>query len=232
MALVYKFFKARNFYTHFFTFRAFVAHSEIVLIDANLEHEERSILEEYEGKLKVDGGVIPDPIALKTGWVGEENGISKWPSTFYNDIANYLKIYRPDFINRLDRKYKFGKACRYFADNFAREIYYHNISEKSKYCVLKCRVVPSQKMSPKPCHVWAAVVKDVDSDFPGGTIKTAYCICTAGLGVPVTVSRHFYFESDFLLLQVKLNFPKLVNSVSGMYHQVPKLILHHYQIRK
>ena len=113
-----------------------------------------------------------------------------------------------------------------------REICYHNISEKSKYYVLKCRVVPSQKMSPKPCHVWAAVVKDVDSDFPGGTIKTAYCICTAGLGVPVTVSRHFYFESDFLLLQVKLNLPKLVNSVSGMYHQVPKLILHHYQLRK
>ena len=31
-------------------------------------------------------------------------------------------------------------------------------------------------------HVWAFVVKDVGSDFPGGTIKTTCCTCTAGLG--------------------------------------------------
>ena len=120
-------------------------------------------------------------MALKTGWVGEENGVSKWPSIFYNDIANYLKILGPDFINKLDRKFKLGKAYSYFADNFVREIYYHNISEKSKYCILKCRVVPSQKVSSKPYHVWAVFVKNVESDFPVGTIKTAYCICTAGL---------------------------------------------------
>ena len=75
--MVYKIFKSRNFYTHCFTFTAFVAHSENVLVDPNLEHEERSILEEYKGKLKVDGGVIPDPMVLKIGWVGEENGFSK-----------------------------------------------------------------------------------------------------------------------------------------------------------
>ena len=45
-------------------------------------------------------------MALKTGWVGEENDVSKWPSIFYNDIANYLKIPGSDFINCLDREYK------------------------------------------------------------------------------------------------------------------------------
>ena len=56
--MVYKFFKVRNFYTHCFTFRAFVAHSKNVLFDPNLEYEERSILEEYQSKLKVDDDVI------------------------------------------------------------------------------------------------------------------------------------------------------------------------------
>ena len=150
MTIVYKFFKVRNFYTYCFTFRAFVAHSENVLVEPNLEDEERSILEEYKGKLKVDGDLIPYPKALKTGWVGEENAVSKWPSIFYNDISNYLKILGPDFTNRLDREYKLGKAYSYLADNFVREIYYHNIKEKSKHCILKCRVVPSQKVSSKP----------------------------------------------------------------------------------
>ena len=90
--MVYKFFKTRNFYARCFTFRAFVAHSENVLVVTNLEHEERSISEEYKGKLKVDGDVIPDLIVLKTGWVDEENGVSIWPSIFDNDIVNYLKI--------------------------------------------------------------------------------------------------------------------------------------------
>ena len=62
-----------------------------------------------------------------------------------------------------------------------REIYYHNISEKSKYCILKCHAVTSQKVFSDPGHVWAVAVKDVDSDFPGGTIKTVFYACTAGL---------------------------------------------------
>ena len=138
-------------------------------------------MEEYKGKLKVDGDVIPDPMTLKTGWISEGNSISEWPSIFYIDIANYLKNFGLDFINPLDQEYKLGKAYHYFTDNFVREIYY-NISEKSKYCILKCHVVPSQKVSSKPYHNWTVVVKYVDSDFPSGTIKTAYCTCTAGLG--------------------------------------------------
>ena len=158
--MVYKIFKSHNFYTHCFTCTAFLVHSENVLIDPNLKHEERSILEEYKGKFKVDGDAIPDPMALNTGWIGEENGVSKWPSVFYNDIANYLKILGPDFINGLAREYKLGKAYRYFADNFVREIYYLDISEKSKYCILKCHVVSSQKVSSNPYYVWAVAVKD------------------------------------------------------------------------
>ena len=230
--MVYKFFKARNFYTHCFTFRAFVAHSKNVLVDPNLEYEERSILEEYQSKLKVDSDVIPDPMALKTRWVGEENGISKSPSIFYNDVANYLKIIGPDFINRLDREYKLGKAYRDFADNFVREIYYHNISEKSEYCILKCRVFLSRKVSSKPYHVWAAVVKDVDNDFPGGTIKAVYCTCTASLGVSCNHITAFLFRVESFVVTGKTKPSKTSQLCNWNVPSGTKLILHHCQLRK
>ena len=54
--------------------------------------------------LKVDSDVIPDTIALKTGWVVPENVVPKWSSIFCNGFANYLKILGPDLINRLDRE--------------------------------------------------------------------------------------------------------------------------------
>lgn len=37
-------------------------------------------------------------------------------------------------------------------------------------------------MSSNPHHDWAVVVKNADKDFPGATIQTAYCNCTADLG--------------------------------------------------
>ena len=80
---------------------------------------------------------------------------------------------------------------------------YHNISEKSKYCILKCCVASLQKVSSKPCHVWAAVVKDVDSDFPGGTIKTAYCTCTAGLGGSLNHIMAFLFRVESFVVTGK-----------------------------
>ena len=175
-------------------------------------------------------------MALKTVWVGEENGASKWPQhfimilrplIFYNDIVNYLKILGPDSINWLDREYRLGKAYRCFADNFMREINYHNINEISKYFILKYRVVTSQKVSSKPYNVWSVVVKDVVTDFAGGTKKTGYCTCRAGSGGFFNHITAFSIQVESFLLHVKKNLPKLVKSVSGMYHQVRKLILHH-----
>ena len=56
--MAYKFFKKGNFYMHCYTFGEFAAHSENVLVDPNVKHEETSILEGYKGKLKVDGDVF------------------------------------------------------------------------------------------------------------------------------------------------------------------------------
>ena len=135
---------------------------------------------EYRKKLTINGVEIPDPFDLKSGWVDEENGLTKWPFLVYTNIADFFKMKGPKFISDVEREYKLGKAYRYFECQFVREIFYNPISPKSKYCILRCRVVPSQRTSSKAYAVWVCVTKDFQ-DSPGGEIHAAYCTCTAGL---------------------------------------------------
>ena len=149
-----------------------------------MEAKERTILEEYTAKLVVQDTVIPDPMSLKDGWLKEKDnngdGLLHWPSVDYLDIANYIGLTQPDFIKRLQSDYKQGKCYRYFACDFVREVYYHPISSTSEFCIMKCKVVPSQRVNSKPYDVWAVITKD-SKELPGGEIKSAYCSCTAGL---------------------------------------------------
>ena len=163
-----------------FTFKAFVASAERANIDPELEHEERAVLYEYKSKLSQQNNSLPDPLGIKTGWIGENNGITKWPSLIYKDIADHLSLLGPDFISRLEREYKLGKSYRYFAGEFVREIFFHAIDDTSPFCFVRCRVAPSQRTSSKPYQVWACLRKDT-ADNPGGQILSTYCTCTAGL---------------------------------------------------
>ena len=83
-------------------------------------------------------------------------------------------------MKHLINEYKGGKAHRYFTCNWVKEVYYHEISETSPYCILKCRITLSQRLSSKRYQVWVIVEKDSKENL-GGTIKSAYCTCTAGL---------------------------------------------------
>ena len=159
-----------------------MAYSENVTVDPDLEHEERSVLDEYRQKLVFKGTVLPDPLGTKEDWNGEAKSIAQWPSVYYHDISNYLKLLGPIFIAKFDREYKLGKAYRYFTDELVREIYYHPISDNSPCCMLRCRCIHSQSMNLKPYQVWAIIRKDQGEDCPGGDIISAYCSCTAGLG--------------------------------------------------
>ena len=71
------------------------------------------------------------------------------------------------------------------------------MSERSCQCILKCKIVPSQRVSIKP-YVWAIIEKD-QIDKPGGKIYSAYCTCTAGLqgGCNHVVAMLFKIESAF-----------------------------------
>ena len=138
-------------------------------------------MDEYQRKLKIGDITIPDPLKIKSDWVGEKNGIEKWPSVIYKNIADYFSLLGPDFISQLEREYKLGKAYRYYACEFVREIFYHKVDDISPYCILKCRIVPSQRTSAKPYQVWVVITKDCGDDNPGGQIQSGYCTCTAGL---------------------------------------------------
>ena len=111
-------------------------------------------------------------------------------------VSIYLSILAPELIYRLETEYKLGKAYRYFSCDFVREIYYHLVSERSCQCILKCKIVPSQRVSIKPYDVWAIIEKD-QIDKLGGKIYSAYCTCTAGLqgGCNHVVAMLFKIES-------------------------------------
>ncbi|XP_057305548.1 uncharacterized protein LOC130643085 [Hydractinia symbiolongicarpus] len=163
--------------------RAFSAYEENIPIDRDVERRERLLLAEYQKKLVVEEEHIPDPLDITNGWLAEQkgSGLRKWPSVYYTNIESYLKILQKtdSLIRRLESEYKEGKSYRYFRCNFVKEIFYNDICEESKYCVLRCRVTPSQSIHNKPYHVWAIIEKD--GARPGGRIKSAHCTCVAGL---------------------------------------------------
>ena len=157
--------------------RAYAAHCDNIPAQAELEEKERTVLDEYVAKLMIDDKVMPDPMSLKDGWLKEKetggnHGILQWPSMIYVDIANFVGLSQPDFLKRLQSEYKQGKCYRYFANDFVRDIHFHPISEHSELCILKCKVVPSQRVTSKPYDVWSIVVKDTKEE-PGGEIKSA-----------------------------------------------------------
>ena len=58
-------------------------------IDSQREHIERKLLDEYKEKLVVDNKNLQDPLDIKNGWVGEENGIKLWPQLYLTDITRF-----------------------------------------------------------------------------------------------------------------------------------------------
>ena len=140
------------------------------------------MLQEYKQKLNIQGNVIPDPFDLKSGCVNEKSGMKKWPRLYFSDISRFYSFIldKDSLIHRLEYKYKQGKAYRYFTNSFIGEILYHNIDEKSKFCLLKTKCLPSQHVNMKQYDLWVVCRKDL-IDSIGVEILSAYCTCTAGL---------------------------------------------------
>ena len=57
----------------------------------------KKLLDEYKEKLVVDCKNLEDPLDIKNGWVGEENGIKLWPKLYLTDITRF-------YGNVLDKK--------------------------------------------------------------------------------------------------------------------------------
>ena len=149
-------------------------------MDPEIEHRERVLLEEY--KQKFESLSLPDPLTLKTSWVGEKSGIKSWPKVYFMDISAYFKavISKEDLLQRVECEYKEGKAYRYFSNGFVREISINQVSHENKYCIIKAKCLPSQRVNNKQYDVWSIVEKSTQDQL-GGRIMASYCTCTAGL---------------------------------------------------
>ena len=148
--------------------KAFCTWCDKVPVNPELERNARCIRKECRAKLLINKDiVIPDPLNLKSGWIGEVKGIQNCPSIFYTDIANLLSLTQPDFIKRLESEYKQGKAYRYFSCEFVREIYIDELNKNTPVCILKCKVIPCQLINSKSHDVWAVVQKNKPY-VPGG----------------------------------------------------------------
>ena len=57
---------------------------------------------------------------------------------------------------------------------------YNEFNKETPVCILKCKVIPSQRINSKPYDVWAVVLKNKPNE-PGDCIHSAYCTCAAGI---------------------------------------------------
>ncbi|XP_070579493.1 uncharacterized protein [Ptychodera flava] len=158
---------------------AFAANTLKIPVNASVLEEEISRQLRYLRLLPTDDGDFPDPIKLDQGWETEDTGMSKWPPTFLADISDYLRKHETDIESaglrkRLLRDYKEGKAFSYFSSQFLFEVNYHHVGTDKKYCILKSKCIPSQKISAMPHDVWVVIHKK------NGEIHSAYCSCLAG----------------------------------------------------
>ena len=162
--------------------RAYDLYEEGIHVNPEREHVERALFEEYKQKLNIEDETIPDPVDLKVGWIGEENGMEQWPRLYVSVISQYYSsiLGKTDLINRLECEYKQGKVYRCFSNKFIGEILFHYISDESKFSILKTKGVPSQRVSMKQYDVWVICCKN-KGHFAGGQILAGYCTCTAGL---------------------------------------------------
>lgn len=144
----------------------------------------KQAFDDYQGILRLPKGTtLPDPFKITDGWIGEGNddGMTHWPPITIVDIVDH---FREQHINsdKLLSEYKAGKAYDYFKTEWLKEIFYKAIDEPwninypgtERYCFLKAKCTPLQRLNDTYHDVWIAVAKDT------GRIACGYCNCAAG----------------------------------------------------
>ena len=138
-------------HSFFYFFRAFATHENGEPIDRDKEHIERKLLYEYKAKLSLNDNILPDPIDLKEGWIGEDADIKLLPQLYLTDITWFDSdvLDKKGIIQRVECQHKQGETYRYFTNNFVGEVFINNWNNESKYCFLKTKCLPSQRVSSK-----------------------------------------------------------------------------------
>ena len=91
--------------------RVFVALENDLPIVKTAEEAEKEMTTSYQDELKLEDGVIlPDPFKLEKGWLKEEEGITFWPLTLYQDIFNFLAFHPSELASKDLSDYRTSKA--------------------------------------------------------------------------------------------------------------------------
>ena len=119
-------------HSFFYFFRAFATHENGEPIDRDKELIERKLLDEYKAKLSINDNILPDPIDLKEGWIGEEAVIKLLPQLYLTDITwfDYDVLDKKGIIQRVECQHKQGETYRYFTNNFVGEVLINNLNNE------------------------------------------------------------------------------------------------------
>ena len=63
--------------------RASACYGNNVSVDINMEQNHLRQLQEYQEQLKIDSFKVGDPLSIKPGRIGEEQGNIKWSATIF-----------------------------------------------------------------------------------------------------------------------------------------------------
>ncbi|XP_041349329.1 uncharacterized protein LOC121368656 [Gigantopelta aegis] len=126
----------------------------------------------YMGKLELIASEDPYEIAV-SAW---SEDVCLLPPVTYPDIVNYL-VFSPSPYTSDDLKsFKGLEAYNQFVCGWVRDKTFRLVNDR---CVVKAKVLHSQRMSEKPLQPWLIVSKE-------GCILAAHCTCMAGLGEACT----------------------------------------------
>ena len=154
---------------------AFSAHlMKLPIIPTAVESLKQNVID-YDNLLQIDGTKLHDPFTIYDGWVDEKAGLQQWPPIFLSDIIEHAGVANNNIdIAKYLQQYKLGKGQSYIDSGHVQEIFYHQISHASPYCLLRSECSPSQHLKDDPHKLWVCAEKDT------GSIKSSYCTCTSG----------------------------------------------------
>ena len=137
----------------------------------------------YQDILKLlENVTLPDPFKITDGWIGErDEGMKHWPPISIADIVDHFREQKSD-SDKLLSAYKARKAFDYYKTEWLKGLFYNSLNHfvssypgLDKYCVLKAKCTPSQRLNDPYHDMWMAIEKET------GKVTCAYCNCAAGL---------------------------------------------------
>jgi len=132
--------------------------------------EKGEITKRAAAKLSTPTEILPEPKNLKS-WTKD---LSRLPRLTSKDIMNYLVFGLCKFYKNEDlRCFKQLKAYKFFKDGHVQDIEIAFINDKSNYCFVRAKVLPSMKTE-RVYNTWVSMVKDTAKVF------SADCNCIAG----------------------------------------------------